>query len=158
HHDEHKGGHHELHKPDFLMMAPLVLLAILSIVGGFLLDKPLEDFLAPVWAGGGEAEGSEPAAAARHQASRGADAKEHAHHEAHALNVKASIGMFLVGVIGGWFLYGRAAGRAGLKRFVEGGGKRLHWLLENKFFVDEIYEYLIIAPVKMSATIIWFVV
>ena len=30
--------------------------------------------------------------------------------------------------------------------------------MENKFYVDEIYEYLVIAPVKMSATIVWFLV
>jgi hypothetical protein len=34
----------------------------------------------------------------------------------------------------------------------------LHTLVENKFYVDEIYEYLVIAPVKMSATILWFLV
>ena len=45
-----------------------------------------------------------------------------------------------------------------MKRYVEGGGRTLHTLVENKFYVDEIYQYLIIAPVKMTATILWFVV
>ena len=153
HSEEHKEGehgsasaeaaadkHHELHKPDLLMMAPLAILAVLSLFGGFLLDKPMEHLLAPVW-------GPE-----KHEISHEAE------HKAHSLNVMASIAMFVLGAGAAGLLYARAAGRDWVQRFVQGGGKRLHWLLENKFFVDEIYEYTIIAPVKMGATILWFLV
>jgi NADH-quinone oxidoreductase subunit L len=151
-HDEHageakEGDHHEaheLHKPGLLMMAPLAILAVLSLFGGALLDKPLAEFLKPVW-------GEEKAAIST-------KAMDEAEHRAHSLNVKISIGVFLAGVGLGWWFYGRAAGRDWVKRFAEGGGRRLHWLLENKFFVDEIYEYTIIAPVKMGATIVWFLI
>jgi hypothetical protein len=30
--------------------------------------------------------------------------------------------------------------------------------VENKFYVDEIYEYTVIAPVKTGATILWFLI
>ncbi|HLY76182.1 MAG TPA: NADH-quinone oxidoreductase subunit L, partial [Planctomycetota bacterium] len=133
-------GHHELHKPGMLMMAPLVILAAASLLGGVLLDKPFERFLEPVWTPGKHALG------------------EAAAHHAHLVNVGASIAVFTLGVVIGWFFYGRQAGRDWVKRFVEGGGKKLHWLLENKFFVDEIYEYTVIAPVKMGATIAWFLI
>ena len=139
-HDEHAEGHHELHKPGVLMMAPLVILAVLSLLGGFLLNHRMEHFLDPVWT------------SVKHSTT------EEAAHRAHTLNVGASIAVFVLGVGFGTLLYGTAAGRDWVKRFVDGGGRTLHWLLENKFFVDEIYEYTIIAPVKMSATIVWFVI
>ena len=146
-HDEPQGevkegghGHQDLHKPGLLMMAPLGILAVLSLAGGLALDKPLDEFLKPVWG------------ASRHSISQ-----EAAHH-AHTLNIAASVTVFVLGVGAGWFLYGRAAGRDLVKRFAEGGGKKLHWLLENKFFVDEIYEYTVIAPVKMGATLVWFLI
>jgi NADH-quinone oxidoreductase subunit L len=72
--------------------------------------------------------------------------------------VGASVAVFVLGAGLSWLLYGRAAGRDWVKRFVEGGGKKLYWLIENKFFVDEIYEYTIIAPLKMGATIAWFLI
>ncbi|MBV8880071.1 MAG: NADH-quinone oxidoreductase subunit L [Planctomycetaceae bacterium] len=147
-HDEHghpasadaSAGHHELHKPGVLMMAPLAVLAVASLLGGVLLDKPMQHFLEPVWT------------PVKHTVD------EEAAHHAHKLNVMASIAVFVLGVGAGALLYARAAGRDWVRRFAEGGGKKLHWLLENKFFVDEIYEYTIIAPVKMGATIVWFLI
>jgi len=150
-HDEHghdahpasaeaTAGGHELHKPGLLMMAPLAVLAVLSIIGGFLLEHPFEHFLKPVW----------KAAAV--------EISEHEAHQAHVLNVGASIGVFVLGAGFAALLYARAGGRDWVRRFVEGGGRGLHKLVENKFYVDEIYEYTIIAPVKMSATILWFLI
>jgi NADH-quinone oxidoreductase subunit L len=136
-HDEHAHeGKHDLHKPGLLMMAPLAILAVLSLVGGFLLEKPFEHFLKPVWK------------VAAHEADP----------HAHLVNVGASVTVFVLGAGFAALLYARAAGRDWVQRFVEGGGKAVHKLVENKFYVDEIYEYTVIAPVKMSATILWFVV
>jgi NADH-quinone oxidoreductase subunit L len=143
-HAEGEHGHGELHKPGMLMMAPLAILAVLSIAGGFLLNNSLTDFLKPVWTPEKSLVSEEVALAAEHRA--------------HTLNVAASVSVFIVGVGLGFLLYGRAAGRDWVRRFAEGGGKKLHWLLENKFFVDEIYEYTVIAPVKMGATIVWFLI
>jgi len=138
HHDDH-GEHQELHKPGLLMMGPLALLAIASLAGG-LLAHPLENFLSPVWV------------------KKAHEISEHAHEHAHSINVKASILMWLIGAGASAFIYLSANHRAWLQRWVEGGGKGLHKIVENKFYVDEIYEYLVIAPVKMSATIVWFLV
>jgi NADH-quinone oxidoreductase subunit L len=145
HHDEHAkdeahAEHHDLHKPGILMMAPLAILAVLSLAGGVLLEKPLEHFVHPVWQG-------KP-----HEISEAAES------HAHRVNVGASIAVFVLGAGLGFLLYGRAGGRAWVQRFVEGGGRKLHALVENKFYVDEIYEYTVIAPVKMGATILWFLV
>ncbi|HZF00058.1 MAG TPA: NADH-quinone oxidoreductase subunit L, partial [Planctomycetota bacterium] len=74
-HQEHKEEHqegdhgaHELHKPGLLMMGPLAILAVLSLLGGVLLDKPLEHFLQPVWGGAEKIEISEHARHAAHLA------------------------------------------------------------------------------------------
>jgi len=143
-HDEHAkeahDEHHELHKPGLLMMAPLAVLAVLSLAGGFLLEKPLEHFLGPVWK------------APVHEISTDA------HHAAHQTNVLASVAVFVMGVGAAFLLYGRAAGREWVARFIQGGGRRIHTLVENKFYVDEIYEYTVIAPVKIGATVVWFLV
>jgi NADH-quinone oxidoreductase subunit L len=145
HHEEHKeeaahGEHHELHKPGLLMMAPLAILAVLSLFGGILLETPLEHFVHPVWQGNSH------------------EISETAAHEAHKVNVLSSIAVFLAGAGLGGLLYARAAGRDWVKRFVEGGGRKIYALVENKFYVDEIYEYTVIAPVKMGATILWFLI
>src|SRR5205085_7066053 len=105
-HEEH-GEHHELHKPGLLMMAPLAILAVLSLGGGFLLEKPLEDFLHPVWK------------SASHEIS------EQMAHDAHRINVGASVAVFLLGAGAAPYLYARAAGRGWGKRCVEGGGRQL---------------------------------
>jgi NADH-quinone oxidoreductase subunit L len=140
-HEEHHDKEHELHKPGLLMMAPLAILALLSIGGGALLEKvvSLEHFLKPVW----------PAAA--HEISKDAG-------RAHMVNVAGSVTVFSIGAFFGWVLYGTAVGRDWVRRFAEGGGRALHKLVENKFYVDEIYEYTVIAPLKMGATILWFLV
>jgi len=138
HHDDH-GGHHELHKPGLLMMGPLALLALASLFGGFL-AHPLENFLKPVWV------------------QKAHEISEHAAHKAHSINVTASVLMWLLGAGAAAFIYASANHRAWLGRWVAGAGKGIHKLVENKFYVDEIYEYLVIAPVKMSATIVWFLI
>ncbi|MDP6959295.1 MAG: hypothetical protein QF645_10850, partial [Planctomycetota bacterium] len=45
-----------------------------------------------------------------------------------------------------------------VENFVQGVGKPIHNLAENKFYVDEAYYWGIIAPFKMSASVIWFLV
>jgi NADH-quinone oxidoreductase subunit L len=134
-HDDH-GEHHEIHKPGLLMMVPLAILAVASLAGGFL---PIPHFLHPVW-------------------THAHEISQEAHDKAHHVNVLASILMFAVGAGASAFIYASASHRAWLHRWVESSGKGLHKIVENKFYVDEIYEYLVIAPVKMSATILWFLI
>jgi len=140
HGKEAHGDPHELHKPGLLMMAPLAILAVLSLAGGFLLEQPLEHFLHPVW--------TAPAA----------EVSEKVLHAAHRINVLGSVAVFTLGVGTAFLLYARAGGRDWVKRYVEGGGRRLHTLVSNKFYVDELYEYTIIAPLKIGATVVWFVI
>jgi NADH-quinone oxidoreductase subunit L len=143
----HDAGHeeapHELHKPGLLMMGPLAVLAVLSLAAGVWLnaDHRFEKFLGPVW-------GHEEV----HPAHGGHGL------DAHTVNVYVSIGAFVLGAGLSAVLYARSHGREAVQRWVEGPMKGLHRLVSNKFYVDEIYEVLVIAPVRMGATVAWFLI
>jgi NADH-quinone oxidoreductase subunit L len=143
HEAAHGGPVHELHKPGPLMMGPLAILAVLSLVGGAWLNagQRFEKFLSPVWG---------------HEATHEA----HAVHgpDPHTVNVYVSIGAFVLGAGLASLLYARSRGREAIQRWVEGPMKSLHRLVSNKFYVDEIYEVLVIAPIKMGATVTWFLI
>jgi len=124
------GKHEHPHPPGWTMMSALVLLGLLSAIGGGL-QQGLESLLSPIW-------------------KQHIVVGEHAHHRAMAF----SIGAFLVGFFGACFVYLRA--RGWLDRFVQGSGRRLHRLVERKFFVDEAYFWLVIAPLQMGAAALWF--
>ncbi|MBI2900291.1 MAG: NADH-quinone oxidoreductase subunit L [Planctomycetes bacterium] len=124
-------GDRHPHKTGPILFVPLAILAVLSAFGGHL-QEGMEHLLKPVW---------------RAHASPGPAA----HHAALAY----SVGAFALGFVGAVLLYG--PWRAGLTRFVEGPGRRLHGLVANKFYVDEIYFWTVIAPIKTAAAGVWFV-
>ncbi len=184
--EEHGHGDapHELHKPGLLMMVPLALLALLSVAGGFALAHPMETWLGRVWgterkidaaleviAKGSEEEvvkaaltlgelGDSALAKARGGVPKdilaGLERKSADRHHLHHLMMAASALIFLAGAGAGLWLYTRGRGR--LQTLVEGPLKRLHTVVSNKFYVDEIYEYAVIAPLKIGATLAWFLV
>jgi NADH-quinone oxidoreductase subunit L len=127
--------HHDLHLPGATMTIPLVILGVLSAVGGFALEHhhALEGWLGRVWSP--------------------AKIGEHAHHAAVTWSLLAFFGPALLSAL--LFLVQEGWVKAWLETPF---GRGLHRLAENKFWVDEIYEYLVIAPVRMGSTIVWFVV
>ncbi len=184
--EEHGHGH-EIHKPGLLMMAPLVILAVLSLGGGVALDGRLHAWLGRVWASEKAIDENvrllsvgnpEQKSHAQHELARMGDAavarlpaaaevevgtrltlirdEVKRHHQAHAVNQWISAGLFVLGAGAALLIYTRA--RGWLARLVEGPMRGLHRLVSNKFYVDEIYEYAVIAPVKTGATVIWFLV
>jgi NADH-quinone oxidoreductase subunit L len=178
-HDDHHGhdahARHELHKPGLTMMAPLAVLAVLSLAGG-LLGKPLakaidhdrvalnvlrvkqgdrqaRDILSRMGDPALEAAEKGGVAAADLELLRKANK---AAHRRHTLMMIVSGVVFLIGAGSALLIYTRA--RAWLARAVDGPLAGLHTLAVNKFYVDEIYEYLVVAPLRMGATGVWFVV
>jgi NADH-quinone oxidoreductase subunit L len=176
---------HALHPPGPLMMGPLVVLAVLSVVGGFALAGPLESSLGRVWKTEARIDDlvlearsgpeDDRMAAAFHLGRLGdpalAKAKAggltgehlkavelgvHDSHRTHLLMMGVSALIFVAGAGGGFLLFTR--GRERLARLVEGPLAPLHRLASNKFYVDEIYEFLVIAPLRMGALLAWFVV
>jgi NADH-quinone oxidoreductase subunit L len=127
-------SHRHPHPPHWTMTSVLVLLAALSIGGGYVLAHPLEHLLEPVWAHGGWV------------ASVDAIAKEHSHEAA----LWSSIAAVAIGVTSGVVLYGFLRGP--MKQLVEGPGRLFHKLLYDKFYVDEIYDLVIVRPLGWAAS------
>jgi NADH-quinone oxidoreductase subunit L len=134
--DEH---HVHVHESPKNMTVPLMILALLSIVGGWFAFPALlggkdyfADFLSPVFA-----------------------SAEHASvEEAHSLELILSgvaVAAALVGFIVAMRMYGKGAKR--------GTSEGLHKLLYNKYYVDELYHAVFVTPlVWLSRNILWKVV
>ncbi len=117
-------GHHHPHESPPSMTVPLVLLALLSLGGGFL-DVP--HFLEPVFSGA------------------------ESHHES-AL-VIFSIAAGLIGTAIAYLLYVSRPGLADAFTAKVGG---LYRLVYNKYFVDEVYNAVVIQPtVRGSRSVLW---
>ncbi len=134
--DEH---HVHVHESPKSMTVPLVILAGLSLTGGWFALPSLwggrdyfSEFLGPVF-GSGESAGL-----------------ENAHHLELTLSGVAMLAA-LAGLIVAWRMYAKDVKR--------GSSEGLHKLLYNKYYVDEIYQALIVGPlVWLSRNILWKVV
>jgi len=133
--DEH---HVHVHESPKNMTVPLMILALLSLVGGWLAAPALwggrnyfAEFLAPVF-GGAKVEGA----------------------EAHSLELILSgvaVAAAVVGLIVAWRMY-----RKGAKRGEMAGAYKV---LYNKYYVDEFYQATVIGPlVWLSRNLFWKVV
>jgi NADH-quinone oxidoreductase subunit L len=113
-----------------------------------------------------------------------AEKAEKRHEHAHHLNQKLSLAIFLVGFVAAWFFYSLrpalAAGRKELEESAGRGGRGVmaswglkladfdlpgrmsgglaHRFVSNKFYFDEVYRWTVVAGLKMSAAVLWFVV
>jgi len=156
-----------IHESPATMTMPLVILAVLSIVGGWI-GWPhflggvnhFETWLEPVFAGGGHhavaAAGHHAATAAGHVADAG-HAVENAHAHDTQLEWTLMFGASAIALLGmfcGWFIYSKRPGIADSSRKAAGGfGYRL---LLNKYYVDELYENMFIRPGHgLSKRILW---
>jgi NADH-quinone oxidoreductase subunit L len=140
-----------VHESPKSMLVPLVVLAALSVVGGWVGipeslrgSDAIERFLSPVFAA---AEKAAPEAA------------EHAAKYSHQLEMLLmgfAIFGAAVGVLIAWrrFLVGKPG-------FLEGTAfqKNVQKLLSNKYYVDEIYDALVVRPIHWASNIVlWQVV
>jgi NADH:ubiquinone oxidoreductase subunit 5 (subunit L)/multisubunit Na+/H+ antiporter MnhA subunit len=166
-------------------MIPLGILAVLSVVGGFALSHPMESWLGRTWGVQAKSEkalkdlkspdeevrrhavsalaklGHDGAAKARaagapEEVAADLERREAAKHRIHLGMMGVSALIFAVGAGGGFWVHTR--GRRKLRELEEGALKRPYQLALNKFYVDELYEILILAPVKVGATVTWFLV
>ncbi|HUQ50529.1 MAG TPA: NADH-quinone oxidoreductase subunit L [Terriglobales bacterium] len=172
-HDTH--GHGTPHESPWVMLAPLVVLAGLSIVGGWVGiphslggDNKFEKFLAPVFekyelAQPGLAHNTKPASTvlenhaqpAALAATSGPAAKEESHGDTSTelLLTGISVVVALSGLIGAWFLYLR---RPELPERIAANTGRLYTTVLNKYYVDEGYQEAIVDPiVEGSDKILW---
>ncbi len=133
----HGHGDRGLHMPDWTMLLPLVVLAVLSAVGGIALSGRLDAFLEPVLGGGHHG-----------------PITEDVHHTAHNIAMGLSIVVASLGVLLGVFVYRGAHGEP-LERGVVGVVYR--WA-RGKFYVDELYEALVVSPVMTFSRTLFAIV
>ena len=153
-HGTFRGGEeaeHHLHESPRSMTAPLIILGALSIVGGFigfpgqLFHKTgwnlIEDFLHPVILPLGEAHGA-------------AVATEHAVHGISLGTEWLLVGISIAVAVVGWLIARRfyvGEGAFALPGKLADRLPLIHKLLFNKYWIDEIYNALIIRPVHRLA-------
>ena len=133
-------GHaHGVHESPWIMLFPLVVLAVLSIIGGWVGvpaalggHNELEHFLEPVFA--------TAAPIATEAASHGLE-----------LGLAAvSVATALIGFFFALFFYGMRPGTLG--RAV--GNTKIYALVSNKFYIDELYNFVIITPLLATTRVI----
>jgi NADH-quinone oxidoreductase subunit L len=134
----HEAEHH-LHESPPVMIAPLVVLAVLSIVGGFV-GLPfqegghvLERWLEPVFAAG-------PGAHAVPSLGAGAE---------WAL-ILVSVVVALLGIGLAFRTYAKAAGEPVAEKM-----PRVYDVLEHKYWIDELYDTLFVRPTRALAEVFW---
>ncbi len=134
--DEHKV---HVHESPGSMTGPLMILAFLSLTGGWFALPALfggkdyfAEFLSPVF-GAGEAGGGEAAQSLEH-----------------ILSIVAVVAATL-GLVVAWRMYS--------KKVQRGTSEGVHKLLYNKYYVDELYAAAVVRPlVWLSANVLWKVV
>jgi NADH-quinone oxidoreductase subunit L len=156
---------HHIHESPATMTLPLVVLAVLSVVGGWIGwphflggQNRFERWLEPVFH-------STPAAHAAGEAAAGHGAAveplAHAAPVAHAGSaglewslMAIALAVGLLGLALGWWVYSRRISIADAMRRMAGGS--VHRALANKYWVDELYDAVLLRPgYALSRRVLW---
>src|ERR1700723_2816282 len=139
-HDGH--GHGEPHESSWVMLGPLVVLAILSFVGGLVgIGGRFEPFLAPVFQGTAAAELAYQTAG------------EAASHTTEYLLMGVSVSVAFLGWLLAYLLYSL---RAELPARIAHSLGGLYEAVVHKYYIDELYAALFVKPlIDGSTTILW---
>ena len=150
----HEAEHH-LHESPRVMIAPLVVLAVLSVVGGWV-GLPFQHgghllarWLAPVFEAGAGA-----AAEAGHDAAADVHGVPHLSVGTEWALIALSIAVAGFGIAMAFRTYARGLGPAGSEPLAE-RAPALHRMLANKYWVDELYEAIVVQPLHALSQRLW---
>jgi NADH-quinone oxidoreductase subunit L len=144
HADVH-GGHGEhgqggVHESPAVMLVPLVILAILSVCGGWIGSERFDKFLSPVFHGTAAVQVETPATHTEHEPSEG-------------LLASVSIAAAALGLFLAWLLYMKQPELPQKIATAIGG---FYETVSHKYYIDEIYAALIVKPlIDGSTRILW---
>jgi len=146
-HTEH--GHGGIHESPKVMLVPLVILAILSIVGGWVgINNRFEKFLSPVFRPGMTAASLEETAAPK--TSEMEDSRDHSTEMAFTI---ISVAASLLGFALAWFLYYR---NPQMPQQVAASLGAFYTTVVHKYYVDEIYAAVFVKPlIDGSTQVLW---
>jgi NADH-quinone oxidoreductase subunit L len=174
-HDEHGAHHGHLHDAPPAMAIPLVVLALGSVLAGYVGvphalggENRIHGFLEssfhpaaaaaphrPAAAGGPSAHGAAAAqvpAAAEHAAPADAHAAEQT--ELTLMAVSSAIAVLGIGIAAWLFLFNR-----GLAASIARSFAAVHRTLLNKYWIDELYDAAVVQPVKWASDhVLWKVI
>jgi NADH-quinone oxidoreductase subunit L len=138
----HEHEHGSPHESPWVMVGPLVVLALLSFVGGWVgIGGRFEHFLAPVFQSGMSAELAHETAG------------EAANAGTETLLMMISVGAAVFGLLLAWVLYFR---RPDLPARIAASLGGLYRAVSNKYYIDELYAVLFVKPLlDGSTTILW---
>jgi NADH-quinone oxidoreductase subunit L len=149
-------GEHGVHESPGIMITALVVLAIFSVVGGWVGiphalggGNKFDQFLAPVFHISAEAmpAGKAPAEPVQEAAA------EHAERNTELLLTAASVGAALIGFLLAYLLYYR---RRDLPEKIAARWNAAYRAVLNKYYVDELYNALFVRPiVGLSTRVLW---
>jgi len=138
-HDDHGSHGHGVHESPWIMLAPLVVLAVLSVIGGWVGvpkamwgHNEIGGFLDPVFASGAVA-GAE-----------GSNGLEWGLATISVLTALAGLGL-------AWFVYVR---KPGTSTALATKFKPVYTVVLNKFYVDELYSAFIVTPILMISRLL----
>ena len=137
-HGHGQNGHGEPHESPMVMLVPLMILAFLSLVGGFVgWHNGFEHFLEPVFASG------ETSQAVGEAAGGGTE----------LLLMFVSVAFAVLGAILAWVLY---VSKPYLPQKIADSLGSFYEAVLNKYYVDELYAKLFVKPlVNGSTSILW---
>jgi NADH-quinone oxidoreductase subunit L len=140
-HVAHGHGHGEPHESPWVMLGPLVVLAVLSLFGGFVgLGNRFEHFLDPVFKAAAESPVQAPI---REAAEKSLE--------------YALMGVSILAAALGWILaHMLYSSRPQLPARIARRLGRLYQAVANKYYIDELYAILFVKPVVEGSTaILW---
>jgi NADH-quinone oxidoreductase subunit L len=155
---DHDVAHH-IHESPKIMTVPLMILAVLSVIGGYI-GVPhvlggashIHEFLAPVLGGGAEPGKAHAGISILSQA--WASGGEGGGHGA-AIELLMMVVSVIIALIGIGIAYLFYVKNPGLPKQVAQKWKGLYKLVFNKYYVDELYEILFINSLKNLGTGLW---
>ncbi len=134
--DPHTSAHHSVHESPWIMLLPLVVLATLSVVGGWIGipaalfgSNHIEHFLNPVFAN--------PAA------------EGVASNTGHSLELALAAVSVLTAALGFYIAYLCYYKKPGTAAAIAEHNPTIYALVSNKYWVDEIYDILLVTPLLL---------
>ncbi|HJT69690.1 MAG TPA: NADH-quinone oxidoreductase subunit L [Terriglobales bacterium] len=155
-------GHGGIHESPAIMLVPLVILALLSFVGGWIGvpgslggGNHFDKFLGPVFRSSTPVVSTDHAqsgeAAPPEQQTEGAEPKTG--HSTELMFTGISVAAGLLGLLLAWVLYGR---RTDLPDRIAASIHGLYTTVAHKYWIDELYAWLFVKPlIAISGTVFW---
>jgi NADH-quinone oxidoreductase subunit L len=141
----HGHGHAGIHESPRVMLAPLVVLAVLSFVGGWIGSARFQRFLSPVFFGHAQTETL--------LASSELEAKIIATERLEFALMFTSVAAAGLGLLLAWLLYKR---RPELPAQIAASFGSLYSAVANKYWIDELYAWIFVKPlIAISGVVFW---